>query len=82
MNVLVAKNLSAHIAGKALIENINFELMANERLVIIGPNGAGKTVLLKALLDLLPHSDEQRQPVADRFYEGGLCVRYRSASRY
>jgi zinc transport system ATP-binding protein len=58
MNVLVAKNLSVHIAGKALIENINFELMANERRVIIGPNGAGKTVLLKALLDLLPYSGE------------------------
>ena len=58
MNVLVVKNLSVHIAGKALIENINFELMANERLVIIGPNGAGKTVLLKALLDLLPYSGE------------------------
>jgi ABC-type Mn2+/Zn2+ transport system ATPase subunit len=58
MNVLVVKNLSAHIAGKTLIENINFELIANKRLVIIGPNGAGKTVLLKALLDLLPYSGE------------------------
>ena len=58
MNVLVVKNLSVHIDGKALIENINFELMANERLVIIGPNGEGKTVLLKALLDLLPYSGE------------------------
>lgn len=58
MNVLAVKNLSVHIEGKALIENINFELMPNERFVIIGPNGAGKTVLLKALLDLLPYSGE------------------------
>jgi len=58
MNVLAVKNLSVHIEGKTLIENINFELMANDRLVISGPNGAGKTVLLKALLDLLPHSGE------------------------
>jgi zinc transport system ATP-binding protein len=58
MNVLAVKNLSVHIEGKALIENINFELIPNERFVIIGPNGAGKTVLLKALLDLLPYSGE------------------------
>src|SRR6266545_7405768 len=58
MNVLVVKNLYVHIEGKSLIENINFELIGNERLVIIGPNGAGKTVLLKALLDLLPYSGE------------------------
>jgi ABC-type Mn2+/Zn2+ transport system ATPase subunit len=44
--------------GKTLIENINFELMPNERLVIIGPNGAGKTVLLKALLGLVSYSGE------------------------
>jgi zinc transport system ATP-binding protein len=58
MNVLVVENLSVHIEGKSLIENINFELIANERLVIIGPNGAGKSVLLKALLGLLPYSGE------------------------
>jgi zinc transport system ATP-binding protein len=58
MDLVVVKNLYVRIESKALHENINFELKANERLVIIGSNGAGKTVLLKALLHILPCSGE------------------------
>jgi ABC-type Mn2+/Zn2+ transport system ATPase subunit len=58
MVLLSVKDLCVLIEGKTLLENVNFELKANERLVIIGPNGAGKTVLLKALLDLFPYSGE------------------------
>jgi ABC-type Mn2+/Zn2+ transport system ATPase subunit len=58
--LLAVKNLCVVIDSKTLLENLNFELRADERLVIIGPNGAGKTVLLKALLDLFPFSGEIR----------------------
>lgn len=58
MDRLVVRNLSVKINGDRLLEDINFELGAGEQLVIIGPNGAGKTVLIKCLLDLIPHTGE------------------------
>jgi zinc transport system ATP-binding protein len=58
MELLLVKNLSVVIEGKAILENLNFELQPRETLSILGPNGAGKTVLLKALLNLVPYSGE------------------------
>ncbi|HYJ91164.1 MAG TPA: metal ABC transporter ATP-binding protein [Pyrinomonadaceae bacterium] len=58
MNRLEVRNLSVNLDGNRLLEDVSFELGAGERLVIIGPNGAGKTVLLKSLLDLIPHAGE------------------------
>ena len=58
MRLLVVKNLYVLIGGKTLLEDLNFELRASERLVVIGPNGASKTVLTKALLDLFAYSGE------------------------
>jgi len=56
MNRLEVKNLSVVVDGNHLLDDLSFELGVGERLVIIGPNGAGKTVLLKSLLDLVPHT--------------------------
>jgi zinc transport system ATP-binding protein len=58
MNLLTVKNLYVRIEGKVIVENLSFDLGANERLSIVGPNGAGKTVMLKALLGLIPYSGE------------------------
>jgi len=58
MNLLTVKRLSVRIEGKAIVENVSFELGPSERLSILGPNGAGKTMLLKALLNLVLHSGE------------------------
>jgi zinc transport system ATP-binding protein len=58
MNLLTVKNLSVALGGKNIVEDLTFELAPRERLSILGPNGAGKTVVLKALLDLVPHSGE------------------------
>jgi ABC-type Mn2+/Zn2+ transport system ATPase subunit len=46
------------LGPKTIIEKIGFDLAENETLSILGPNGSGKTVLLKALLNLVPHSGE------------------------
>src|ERR671930_256823 len=56
MNLLTVKDLSVRIGRNVIVENLSFELAPRERLSILGPNGAGKTVLLKALLNLVPHS--------------------------
>jgi zinc transport system ATP-binding protein len=58
MKLLTVSNLGVRLGNKTIIENISFDLAANETLSILGPNGSGKTVLLKALLNLLPYSGE------------------------
>ena len=58
MTLLTVKNLSVHLEDRSVVEDLSFDLAAGERLSILGPNGAGKTVLLKALLNLLPHRGE------------------------
>lgn len=58
MKLLTVNNLAVRLANKTIIENISFDLAANETLSILGPNGSGKTVLLKALLNLTPYSGE------------------------
>ena len=58
VNLLTVKNLTVRIEDKLIIDDLNFDLAARERLSILGPNGAGKTVLLKALLNLIPYTGE------------------------
>jgi len=58
MNLLTVKHLSVELENRSVVEDLSFDLAAGERLSILGPNGAGKTVLLKALLNLLPHQGE------------------------
>jgi len=44
------RNLAVNLNGKAVLENINFQIGTGELAGIIGPNGAGKTTLLRAIL--------------------------------
>lgn len=46
---LHAKQLSFHIADKAILADINIDLARGQVLGVLGPNGAGKTTLLKML---------------------------------
>ncbi len=38
-----------------MLADVSFSVRPGEVLTILGPNGAGKTVLLRALLDTVPH---------------------------
>jgi len=42
--------------GRAVVENISFELTQGDYLCIVGENGSGKTTLMKGMLGLLPLS--------------------------
>lgn len=45
--------LTVEKEGKALIHNINLELLPGHLYPVIGPNGAGKTTLLKTLAGII-----------------------------
>jgi len=56
--LLEVRNLSVTFGGQNVIEDINFALKDGESLIVVGPNGAGKSVLLRSLLNLIPHKGE------------------------
>lgn len=56
--ILQVKNLSVHVNGEHILNDISFDLKRGEALAVIGPNGAGKTTLFRALLGLAPYKGE------------------------
>jgi zinc transport system ATP-binding protein len=54
--ILKVNNLGVKMQNQALLEHITFNVKRGTTLAILGPNGAGKTVLLKTILNLVPHS--------------------------
>jgi len=53
--MLLRVNLvTAGYAGKAVLNDIRFELPAGQIMALIGPNGSGKTTLIRALSGVLP----------------------------
>ena len=56
--ILKVTDLSVELEGEKIINNLSFDVKRGDILTILGPNGAGKTVLLKTLLELLPHKGE------------------------
>jgi len=56
--ILIVRNLAVKFGEYTALENVSFELEKGENLAVIGPNGSGKTVLLKSLLNIIPHEGE------------------------
>ncbi len=52
--VVITKRLSKSFEQKLLFENVNMDVLKQERVFIVGPNGCGKTTLLKILLGKEP----------------------------
>ncbi|MHC1748497.1 MAG: ribosomal protection-like ABC-F family protein [Cellulosilyticaceae bacterium] len=53
-DVLGILDLKKSFDGKAIFENISFEVKRGDRIAIVGPNGVGKTTLFKIILDQIP----------------------------
>lgn len=51
--MIKCKNLSLGYEGKAIVDNLNFEVNEGDYLCVIGENGVGKSTLIKTLLGLL-----------------------------
>jgi len=53
--VLVARDVTVRLGGRAVLDRFGFEARGGEVLAIVGRNGAGKTTLLRALAGLQLH---------------------------
>jgi zinc transport system ATP-binding protein len=54
--ILKVSNLGVKIQNQVLLDHISFNGEKGTTLAILGPNGAGKTVLLRTLLNRVPHT--------------------------
>lgn len=50
--MLKVTNLSAEVAGKQILKNVNLEIPRGEVHVLFGPNGSGKSSLISTILGL------------------------------
>ena len=63
MALIKCENLSIGYEGRAIIENLDFEVNGGDYLCIVGENGSGKSTLMKTLLGL-------QKPLAGRITTG------------
>lgn len=49
-NIADGVGLSKYFADKRILSNVNFEILAGQKIGLIGPNGCGKTTFLKMLI--------------------------------
>ncbi len=56
--ILKVSNLGVKMQNQTLLDHISFNVKKGTTLAILGPNGAGKTVLLRTLLNLVPHTGQ------------------------
>ncbi len=54
--ILKVSDLAVKLQNQILLDHVSFKVKTGTTLAILGPNGAGKTVLLRTLLNLVPHS--------------------------
>lgn len=54
--MIVVDNLSVHLGGRPVLQDISFQAEAGDFVAVVGPNGGGKSTLLKSILGLVKPS--------------------------
>jgi zinc transport system ATP-binding protein len=54
--LLKVTNLNVKLQNQEVLSHISFNVKKGSTLAILGPNGAGKSVLLRTLLNRIPHT--------------------------
>ena len=54
MTALHVVQLSVHVRGRPILDDVTFDIVTPGLTVVVGPNGAGKSTLLRALAGLTP----------------------------
>jgi iron complex transport system ATP-binding protein len=52
--MLELKELCCGYQGKAVVENLSFDVSLGDIVCILGANGVGKTTLYRTILNMLP----------------------------
>ncbi|MDQ0195618.1 ABC-F family ATP-binding cassette domain-containing protein [Paenibacillus wynnii] len=64
------KGIGQTYDGRAIIENISFDIQKEDRLVIVGPNGSGKSTLIKVL------TGQEQPETGEVIWERGVSYAY------
>ncbi|MCB9638297.1 MAG: ABC-F family ATP-binding cassette domain-containing protein [Myxococcales bacterium] len=80
--MLVVKDLSLFLGGRALVDQLNWQMKPQERVALIGGNGAGKSTFMKVVAGLIePDSGDILVPKGTSFGylpQDGIHFRERS----
>ena len=53
--ILKVEHLSVNLAGRTVLNDLNFSIKKGEVVAVVGPNASGKTTLIRAILGLIPY---------------------------
>ncbi len=75
-DIIVAHDLAAGYAGKALWSGADFSIHRGEFVAVLGPNGVGKTTLIKLLLGLLQPMEGKLSIFGEPVRKGNVRIGY------
>jgi ATP-binding cassette subfamily F protein uup len=62
-SLLTLLDLTLHFGGPAILDKVNLQIEAGERVCLVGRNGAGKTTLMKVIMgDMKPDTGDVFRP--------------------
>ena len=74
--IVRVRGLSAGYDGRAILEDVSFDVHRGEVFVILGGSGCGKSTLLRCLIGLLPPLGGEVRVLGESLYELSLEKRH------